>query len=205
MRSPGGAGLGRGVPGGGGGPGGGVPWLRLSGRRGKVRIAHRVSLQVRLLTSPTLSVCTRRSADYRLIGPKSPCEHASVDRTAVSDCRRRAGTVSAHVRRVHPRAVRQDRQPHQAARVRLPVGRDLRRIPLHLRLRAARRAAAAQREGRLVAVHGAAARRRRGPRRLDPVAAAGVGGLRAPRQLHRPARRLHQLQEPVPPRQAGRP
>ena len=56
----------------------------------------------------------------------------------------------------------------QAARLRVPVGRDLRRLPLHLRLRPARRAAQAQREGRLVALDGAAARRRRRPRRRDP-------------------------------------
>ena len=39
----------------------------------------------------------------------------------------------------------------------------------------------------------------------DPRPAAGVGGQRPPRQLHRPARRLHQLQEPLPARQARRP
>ena len=42
--------------------------------------------------------------------------------------------------------------------LRVPVGRDLRRLPLDLRLRPDRRAAAAQREGRLVAVDGAAPR-----------------------------------------------
>ena len=44
---------------------------------------------------------------------------------------------------------RSDRQPRQAAGVRVPVGRDLRRVPQHLRLRPARRAAAAQRAQRL--------------------------------------------------------
>ena len=39
----------------------------------------------------------------------------------------------------------------------------------------------------------------------DPRPAAGLGGERPPRQLHRPARRLHQLQEALPPRQARRP
>ena len=38
----------------------------------------------------------------------------------------------------------------QAARLHLPVGRDLRRLPLHLRLRTARRQHAAQRQERLV-------------------------------------------------------
>ena len=41
-------------------------------------------------------------------------------------------------------------------------------------------------------------------RRRDPQPAAGVAGLRPPRQLLRPARRLHELQEPAPPRQARR-
>ena len=85
---------------------------------------------------------------------------------------------------------RQGRQPLQAAGLRVPVGRDLRRVPLHLRLRAARRAAAAQREGRLVAVDGAAARRRGRPRRRHPRPARRSGRLGPPGQLHRPARRL---------------
>ena len=42
-------------------------------------------------------------------------------------------------------------------------------------------------------------------RRRHPRPAAGVGGQRPPRQLHRPARRLHELQEPLPARQARRP
>ena len=63
---------------------------------------------------------------------------------------------------------RPGRQPLQAPRLRVPVGGDLRRLPLHLRLRPARRAAAAQREGRVVALDGAAARRRRRPRRRHP-------------------------------------
>ena len=39
----------------------------------------------------------------------------------------------------------------------------------------------------------------------DPRPAPGVGGVRPPRELHRPARRLHELQEPLPRRQARRP
>ena len=114
------------------------------------------------------------------------------------------GSLTAHVRHARPCAVRQDRQPVQAARLRVPVGRDLRRLPLHLRLRAARRAHAAQREGRVVALDGAAARRRRRPRRVDPQPARGLGGVGPPRQLHRPAGRLQELQGALPARQARR-
>ena len=65
-------------------------------------------------------------------------------------------SLPLHVRGPRSRAVRQDRQPLQAARLRVPERRDLRRLPEHLRLRAARRADAAQREERLVALDGAA-------------------------------------------------
>ena len=53
---------------------------------------------------------------------------------------------------------------------------------------------AAQRQGRVGPRDGAGARRRRADRRRDPRPAAGLGGQRPPRQLHRPARRLHELQ-----------
>ena len=96
------------------------------------------------------------------------------------------------------------RQPLQAARLRVPVGRDLRRLPVDLRLRPGRRAAAAQREGRVVAVDGAAARRRRRARRRDPVAARGLGGVGPPLELHRPAGRLPELRRALPRRQARR-
>ena len=88
--------------------------------------------------------------------------------------------------------------------LRLPLERDLRRLPVHLGLRAARRAAQAQRQGRLVALDGAAPRRHRRPRRRDPHGAEGLGGERPPRDLHRPARRLPQLQGAVPRRPAAR-
>ena len=96
------------------------------------------------------------------------------------------------------------RQPGEASRLRLPVQRDLRRLPVHLGLRAARRAAQAQRQGRLVALDGAAPRRRRRPRRRDPHGPEGLGGERPPRDLHRPARRLPQLQGALPRRPAAR-
>ena len=117
---------------------------------------------------------------------------------------RGAGTLCRHVPRAGSVAVRQGRQPLQAARLRVPVGGDLRRLPLDLRLRAARRAAAAQREERVVALDGAAARRHRRARRRHPLAARDLGGVGPPRELHRPARRLPQLQGAVPARQARR-
>ena len=103
-------------------------------------------------------------------------------------------------------AVRQDRQPHEASGLRVPVGRDLRRLPLDLRLRAHRRAAAAQREGRLVALDGAAARRRRRPRRRRscrrPQVWEASGHLA---NFTDPLVDCTQLQHPLPPRQARRP
>ena len=67
------------------------------------------------------------------------------------------------------------RQPGEAPGSGLPVVGHLRRVPLHLGLRAARRAAEAQREGRLVAVDGAAPRRRRRARLRDPHGARRSG------------------------------
>ena len=88
--------------------------------------------------------------------------------------------ASRHARRrSRPRSDGEDRQPVEAPRLRVPVGRDLRRVPLDLRLRPDRRAAAAQRQGRLVALDGAAARRRGRPRRRHPVAARRSGRPRA--------------------------
>ncbi len=81
----------------------------------------------------------------------------------------------------------------QAARLHLPVGRDLRRLPLDVRLRAARRQPPAQRQERLVGVDGAAPRRRGGPGRRHPVATGGVGRVGAPGHLHRPAGGLQEV------------
>ena len=106
---------------------------------------------------------------------------------------RHVRAVTRPLRRADADLFEQGRQPVQAAGLRVPVGRDLRRLPLDLRLRPDRRPAAAQREGRVVAVDGAAARRRRRPRRRHPVAARGLGGVGPPGKLHRPAGRLPQL------------
>ena len=92
------------------------------------------------------------------------------------------------------RAVRRRRQSVQAAGFRVPLGRDLRRHPLHLRLRAARGPHAAQRPRGLVAGDDPRARRRRADRRRHPHQPEGLGGVRPPRDLHRPPRRLPQLQ-----------
>ena len=81
-----------------------------------------------------------------------------------------------------------DRRPLQAARLRLPLLGDLRRPRLDLRLRPLRRPAQEQRQGRVVAGDAAGARRHRRARLGDPPAPAGLGGLRPPRGLHRPAR-----------------
>ena len=106
-----------------------------------------------------------------------------------------------HYDRPDARSDREGRQPGQAAGIRVPVERDLRRVPVHLRLRPARGAPQAQRDGRLVAGDGPGARRHRWSRRGRPDGAQGVGGERPPGHLHRPPGRLPQLQGAV----AGRP
>ncbi len=63
----------------------------------------------------------------------------------------------------------------------------------------------AQRQGGLGPLDGPTTRRRRADRRRDPEPPAGVGGVGPPRQLLRPARRLHELQAAVAARQARRP
>ena len=110
-------------------------------------------------------------------------------------------TAGAHRAR-RRRHARRDRRAEQAPRVHLPVVGDLRRARLDLRLRPLRRAAQEQRQGRVVAGDDRRARRHRRARLGDPPAPAHVGGLRAPRGVHRPARRLPHVQAAVPRRQA---
>ena len=88
--------------------------------------------------------------------------------------------------------------PLQAPRPDLPRLRDLRRDRQHLRLRALRRPAEEQRRGRLVEGDDPGARRHRRARLGDHPAPARLGGVGAPRGLHRPARGLPQLQAPLP-------
>ena len=92
----------------------------------------------------------------------------------------------------------------QAARIHLPVLRDLRRHGIGVGLRPARRRAQEERQGPLVARDGPRARRHRGARRGDPDAPAGVGSERPRRRLHRSARRLPELQEALPRRRSRR-
>ena len=86
----------------------------------------------------------------------------------------------------------------QAARHHLPRLRDLRRDRQHLRLRALRRPAEAQRRRRVVAGDDRRPRRHRRARLGDHPAPAHVGGLGPPRRLHRPARRLPHVQAALP-------
>ncbi len=105
-----------------------------------------------------------------------------------------AATVAQHARRVRPGG-----EPVQAPGLRVPLGRDLRGLPLHLRLRPRRRAGPAQREAGLVALDGPAARRRGGHRRRHLVPAGHLGGLGPPAQLHRPPGRLPRVPGALPP------
>ena len=160
---------------------------------------HRAARARRPRAPPRAPVCA---------APRCSERAASTGRSVASAPRTRSGakrapaTIASPYGQDRPDGPR--RQPREATRLRLPVERDLRRLPVDLGLRAARRAAQAQREGRLVALDGAAARRHRRPRRRHPHGAEGVGGERAPRDLHRPARRLPQLQGALPRRPAAR-
>ena len=91
--------------------------------------------------------------------------------------------------------------PVQSTGFRFPLGRDLRRFPLDLRLRAARGAHGPQREGRLVALHGPAAPGGGRPRRRHPVQPEDLGSLGAPEELHRPPGRLPLVQAALAGRQ----
>src|SRR3954453_19717501 len=88
---------------------------------------------------------------------------------------------------------RKDSLARQAARVRVPVVRNLWRSERLLGLRSARRRTAAQPEGRLVARHDLAWRHRR-PRRLDPHAPARLGSLRSRAEFLRSDGRLPRMQ-----------
>ena len=88
---------------------------------------------------------------------------------------------------------RRDRRALQAARLHLPLLRDLRRGRLDLRLRPLRRPAQEQRQERVVARDADRARRHRRDRLGDHPAPAGLGGVRARRRLQRPDGRLQDL------------
>ena len=92
----------------------------------------------------------------------------------------------------------QDRLAVQAARLRVPEQRDLRRPGVELRLRPLRGPAQEQRQEPVVAGDAPGARRRGRARLGDHPAPADVGGERPPGRLHRPAGRLPHLQAPLP-------
>ena len=92
----------------------------------------------------------------------------------------------------------QDRFPGQAARIRVPLVRDLRRPRLVLRLRPLRRPAEGQHQAALALGDGAGARRHRRAGLVDHPPPAGLGGIRPRRRIHRSARRLQVLQEALP-------
>ena len=91
-----------------------------------------------------------------------------------------------------------DRLARQAAGDHLSGERHLRRLRQLMGLRAARRPDREQCQGGVVEGDGATARRHGRPRRRHPHVAAGLGGVRPCRPLHGPARRLHDLQTPLP-------
>ena len=119
--------------------------------------------------------------------------------------RGRAGNLDRHGAVARARGHGAGGQPVQAPRLHLPVERDLRRLPVDLRLRPPRRADAAQREGRLVAHDGAAPRRRRRSRRGHPLEPPHLGGVGPPRELHGPLGRLQGVQGALAARRAGGP
>jgi hypothetical protein len=111
-------------------------------------------------------------------------------------------TIESHRERSHQRRpVRADRRSRpaddrralQEARHHLPLVGDLRRVPFDVGLRAARRGAQGERQAAVVAFDGAAARRHRRSRRVDPHAPQGLGGVRAPRELRRSAGRVRRV------------
>src|SRR5213083_1296654 len=154
--------------------------------------------------APTRPSCARRRRSPRSWSPPSPAGRCTPSASSVEPALippRGFARVAAFT------DARPDHgeggEPLQAAGVRLPGQRDLRRPRLEPRLRPARRRAQAQREGGLVAGDRHRPRRRRRPRRGGHHASAGVGGLRPPGRFHGPARRLQELQVALP-RRPGR-
>src|SRR5438094_680864 len=144
---------------------------------------------------PSRSICSPRS-------PRDRCARATSWRALALIPRAPSARVP-----LPPHGRRDDGQggePLQAAGVRRCRRRDLRGPRLESRLRAARRRAQAQRQGGVVAGGRDRTRRRGRDRCGDHHASGGLGGLRAPRRLHRPARRLQELQAALPRRRRPR-
>ena len=155
----------------------GVPWGDARPRRRAGRAGRRAR---------RAAPCSRSGAGCwpTRSPPESPPVVCTDDRRVPGQLRRAPG---------RDRPDGKGRAPVPAPGLHLPLGRDLRRLPLDLRLRPARGQHAAQREERLVAFDGAAARRRGRARRRHPVAPGGVGRLGPPGHLHRPPGGLPQL------------
>ena len=132
--------------------------------------------------------CWARGAGGRTVVPNRPVPSTSRPR------RPPAGVGGNHASRPY----RRRRQPRQAPRLRLPLQRDLRRHPVGVGLRSARRGAEGERPPAVVEDHGPAARRRRRPRLRGHPGPRGVGGLRPPRRVRRPADRVPVLPQAVP-------
>ena len=179
--------------------------LPLGGARGRPR-RRRVALGPGLRRRGRLAegLLARRSRQRRCTANRcaTPERPLRQRRRSTRGAKHPATRIAVRYGQARPDGPR--RQPREATRPGLPVERDLRRLPLHLGLRAPRRAPQAQRQGRLVAVDGAAPRRHRRPRRRHPHGAEGVGGERPRRDVHRPAGRLPQLQGALPRRPAAR-
>ena len=93
---------------------------------------------------------------------------------------------------------RQRRLPRQAPGVRLPLRRDLRRHPVGLGLRPARRGAQGEHQAPVVAVHGAVPATTWSASTPRDPAAPDLGGQRPRRDLHRPADRVPVVPQAVP-------
>ena len=99
----------------------------------------------------------------------------------------------------------QDRLAEPETGLRLPLLGDLRRARLVVRLRPLRRPPQGERQGALARGDGAGARRHRRARLRDHPPPEDLGDVRARRRLHRSARRLQDVQAPVPGRSPRRP
>ena len=120
----------------------------------------------------------RRHCDRRCVSARSLACFATASANGSRECsgaRRPTATERCHRNGRIRRDDGKDRQPLQAAGLRLPVLRNLRRARQLLGLRPARRRAEAQRQGSLVARHRHHAPRRRRPRLLDHDAPAQSG------------------------------
>ena len=148
-------------------------------------------------TERHLTRARRRRRDGRR-GRRVRVRRGSTTIRSPDDSAREHERGRAHRRRRGRRDDGQDRRALQAPRLHLPLLGDLRRRRLDLRLRALRGAAEEQRQGRVVARDAPGARRHRRARLGDPAAPARVGGLRPPRGLHRPARRLSHVRAALP-------